>query len=494
MDTTGETRDRRLFICSVIGWIVLHAVLAAMLPISGDEAYFWDCARHPDWAYFDQPGLMIWPITVFRPILGDHALAVRAPALIASALIAWMLLGLIRRLGGGYREAAAAYAVLHLMPLFFLGSFYESTDIGLTVAFLAATWAAVAVAQGERRAWWGFGFAVGMGFLAKFSIVVVVPAIFVALASRAAREDLKTPVPWAAAATAAVLTAPVWIWGARHDWANVLFQGTRRIEHHAPTLKFLGEFVGANLALATPFLLVGSVVALWRLGKIGGIDRWVVVAAAAAPFAFFGAISLVSRVGAHWGGPGLAVAAAAIPLVRFRGRRALIAAGAAFGLLLSLAVLAAVAFPEHLMDFHWSYSERPKRFNTGKLARLLGNEELTEELLRRFGSEETLLMTSYSDAHLFTFLSGGRLRTRLAAVADGKHGLASLYWHEPGDLIGRDVVMITPKERLVPVLADHCAEIQPLPPIEYRRDGGTIRRLLVLQCRGLMKDDGVFTR
>ena len=59
----------------------------------------------------------------------------------------------MRRLGGGPRQAARAYLLLHAMPMFLLGSFYASTDVAMTAAFLGATWAAVALAQGERRAW-----------------------------------------------------------------------------------------------------------------------------------------------------------------------------------------------------------------------------------------------------------------------------------------------------------------------------------------------------
>jgi len=102
---------------------------------------------------------------------------VRAPAIVASLLIGLMLLPLVRRLGGTGRHAALAYLALHLAPLMFLGSFYASTDIAMAAAFVGATWAAVALAQGERRAWWGFGIATGLGFLAKFPIVTVLPAL-----------------------------------------------------------------------------------------------------------------------------------------------------------------------------------------------------------------------------------------------------------------------------------------------------------------------------
>lgn len=479
---------------SVAGWTLLHILLAATLQISGDEAYYWDCARHFDWAYYDQPGLMIWPIAIFRLILGDVSLAVRAPALIASFVIALMVLGLIRRLGGGYAQATGAYALLHLMPAFFLGSFYESTDIGLAAAYIGATWAAVTVAQGDRRGWWGFGLAMGLGFLAKFPIVMVFPVIIVALGKKEARDDLATPTPWLAALTSLALTAPVWIWAALNDWDNIFFQGMRRIEGHELTLEYLVEFVGASMALATPFLAGAIVVALWCFASRGRADRWVVITAAVVPFLALGLISLRDRVGGHWGGPGLAVGAVVVSLVAFRGRRWLIGTGAVFGLAVSLAIIGIVLAPELLMDAEWSYAGRPKRFNTGTLARLVGNEAMTAELRRRVGADEVVLLTSYTDAHLFAYLSKGQLETRLASLARGKHGLASLYWYPPGDLIGKDVLLVTPKGRLARLLPTFCTEVEELAPLEYRRDGVVIRRQLVLRCRGVSRDEGAFAR
>ena len=485
---------KRLFWWSVVGWSSIHIVLAATLQVSGDEAYYWDCARHLDWAYFDQPGLMIWPIAFFRLIFGDISLAVRAPALLASFLIAPLMLGLIRRLGGGYGQAAGAYALLHLMPLFFLGSFYESTDIGLAAAFVGATWAAVAVAQGDRRGWWGFGLAVGLGFLAKFSIVMALPIILVALLSGDARKDLRTLTPWLAALMSLALTAPVWIWAFLHGGDNIFFQGMRRTEGQELTLKYLGEFLGASFGLATPFLAIAIVIALWRYADRRWVDRWVVIAAAAMPFLFFGMVSLKNRVGGHWGGPGMLVGAVVLALVVFRGRRLLIGMGAVFGLVVSVGIIAVVLFPEALMDAQWSYGGRPKRFNTDEMARLVGNHEMAAEIGDRLRDDEVLLFTSYTDTHLFSFLSKGSLGARLASLARGKHGLASLYWYEPGDLIGQDALVVTPKGRLARLLPTFCTEVEELEPVEFWRDDEVIRQLLLFRCSSITRDQGAFAR
>ena len=56
---------RKSYLALVLAVTLAHAVAATMLPLSGDEAYYWDCARNPDWSYFDQPPLAIWIVTTW---------------------------------------------------------------------------------------------------------------------------------------------------------------------------------------------------------------------------------------------------------------------------------------------------------------------------------------------------------------------------------------------------------------------------------------------
>ncbi len=485
--------DRWLFAAVVVVSVALHAWLAAALPLSGDEAYYWDCARHLDWAYFDQPGLVIWPIQLARALLGDTALAVRSPAVLASLLSALFLLPLVRRLGGGARQAAAAVMLLHVMPAYFFGAFYESTDAGMMAAWIGATWAAVALAQGERRAWWGFGLAIGLGFLAKFPIVLVLPALVPALWVPAVRRQLATATPWLAAVMSVVLTAPVWIWAELHSWDNIRFQLSGRHETHGFTLRFLGEFVAANLALATPFLAAALAVAWWRGWRRRDPGWRVLLVASASPLVVFGLVSLRERVGGHWGVPGLVVAVAALVLVEFRGRRTLVALGAAFGLVLSLALVVAALHPERLLGLQVHVAGRTFEVPERPVAMAFGYREVAADLEARLAPGEWVACESYTTVHLLAFRSGGRLPVLLARLTGGRHGLAALYWHRPEALEGRDVLFVTEREGLEDRLAGLFASVEEEAPIEVRVGGRVIRTFRVLRCRDLLHPEGVFT-
>ncbi|TAM54399.1 MAG: hypothetical protein EPN53_04205 [Acidobacteria bacterium] len=487
----GWTGRRYLWL--LLAFVLAHAVLAMALPVSGDEAYYWDCSRHPDWATYDQPPLMMLAPIPFRAVFGETALGVRGPAILASFLIGAFLLPLARRLGGGPREAAWTYLLLHATPLFFFGSFYASTDIGMMTGYLGAAWAAVAIAQGERRAWWGFGVAVALGFLAKFPAVLVLPVLVPVLASRKARADLRTPVPYLAGLLSFAITAPVWIWGARHDWVNIAFQLEQRHERGPLTAVYLLEFLAFVALLTSPPLFGAMGAAWWRAWKRHDPAWNAVLVGAVSPFVFFGYVALREDISPHWAGPGIVLAALVLALAAPRPRR-LVRWGAAFGVAVSLAAVALVLFATTALDVRWPLVGRMRGVVADKLAAAVANREIVAEIERRLQPGEMMASESYTDVHLYAYLSHGRMPTRLARVHGGIHGLASLYWYPPEALRGRDFLFVTERTGLEAPLAAIFASVREEPPFVVARDGRAVRTIRFLRCRDLLRPEGVFTR
>ncbi len=477
----------------VLGTTALRAVLAAVLPLSGDELYYWDCSRHLDWTYHDQPALVIWGMIPFRAVLGETALAVRAPALVGSALVAVFLRGLVLRLGGGQREATLAYGILHATPAFFAGSFYASTDALLLPAYVGAAWAAVAIAQGERRAWWGFGAAVGLGFQAKFPIVSVLPALVPVLLQREARAHLRTPTPWLAALACLVLTGPVWIWGALHDWDNVRFQLGRASNAFEPGhLLDLLVFWTWTFVVLTPFVGPAAARAWWRACRRREPGWSTYCVAAASALGFFSVMTLRGETSAHWGLPSVVTAVAALALLPVPRRRFAIRAGAVTTAILVGGAVALVLRPELALALERSvrpHTDRPDKLET---AELFGHAELVAELTRRRRPGELVASKSYSDVHGVAFYSGGALETRL--FRGRSHGLASLYWHRPGELRGRDVLYFTEKDEVDERLAPVFERVVEEDPFVVRVDGEPVRTFRILRCTNLLEPAPLFTR
>jgi 4-amino-4-deoxy-L-arabinose transferase-like glycosyltransferase len=496
MTDAGDAHARNRFWAVLLLATAVRLLLAALAPLSGDEAYYWDCSRHPDWAYFDQPPLVIWAMIPFRALFGETSLAVRMPAILASFGLGLCLPPLARRLGGGYREATHAYLWACTMPLFLLGSFYASTDIAMSAFFVATAWSAVALAQGEARAWWGFAISIGLGFLAKFPAVLALFALLPALFNPDVRRQLRTPTPWLAALAAALISLPVWIWGAQHGWDNIEFQLDGRQDIEPLGVRHLAEFFVASMLLASPPLFIAMLL-VWRRALKRSLPWKVLAFGAAAPFVAFGIVSLRTRVGAHWGGPGLVLGALLLALMpTAQPRRALAYASAAFGGVVTVFVLVVVLFPAQLLRADWTRDPPFDRIRTKVLYPLLGDQKVVRRIERLRRPDEFVASESYAAVHLFSFLSERqRLPFRLADVNNGEHGLASLYWHTPADLEGRNVLFVTRNTLLtVERLAPYFVRVDEIAPIEIKREGRVIRHYKVFRGTGLRNVVPAFSR
>ncbi len=484
---------RRRWWALVAASILVRAPLAAWLQLSSDEAYYWDCSRHLDWSYFDQPPLAIWVMVPFRALLGETALAVRAPTLLSTALIAYFLDRVIHRLGGDRRHAAAAFLLMHATPLFFFGSAYASTDAVLMCAYLGTTQAALAIGAGERRAWWGLGLALGLGFLGKFPIVLGLVLLWPILRQPQARAHLRTPTPYLAALLSLLLTVPVWIWSAANGWDNLAFQ-LHRVPAGFDPLNVL-RFWGASALMVTPFLAAAMVLAWWRSRRLRSAGWTTFRVAAATPLAFFSLLALRGHIGLHWAAPSLVLGFVLVMLVSFPWRRWLLPAGTVTGVAAILLLLSIVTLPGPWLGIEIALRERWGENEKVELVDLFGVEEIAAEVASRLRPGELAASERYSAVHLVAFASAGSVPTRLAALTRGRHGLGSLYWHPPEDLAGRDVLFFTERDTLEERLAARFDEVREEPPrFEVRADGRVLRTVRFYRCRNLHTPAGAFSR
>jgi len=477
----------------VFALLLVKTILAIALPISGDEAEYWDCSRHFAWSYLDHTPLLFWLMIPARVLFGETRLGVRAVSLLAGVGFAALLRPLTRRLGAE-NGASESWLVLNSMPLFFLGSIYCWTDILLLLAFTAATLSMIEVAQGNRRGWWYIALSLGLGFLAKIMIVLAFPALLVLLRSPAARRDLKTLRPWLAALLSFLLTAPVWYWTVVHNWENFRFQLSERHHLQGFQLRLVGEFFLSNLLLATPFIALAIVIAVVIWPGKRDVSGQILLCAAAVPFGVFLYSSTRERAGAHWAAAAIILGAIVVGITEFRGRKFLMACAALTTAAATFLIGILALWPEVVMDREWSYGGNPVRVSTSYLTYAVGNDEIAEEVLRRLQPGEMMASENYTNVHLFSFLTGGKLPTRLAWLKrNGKSGLPSLYWYSPEELQGRDFLFVSDKGGMDEQLRGIFASVTEQPPIVIIRGGKTLRSMRLLRCHDLRKPDGVFT-
>jgi 4-amino-4-deoxy-L-arabinose transferase-like glycosyltransferase/membrane-associated phospholipid phosphatase len=264
------------------GYVTLALVLVGRLvyvasgtiDLSEDEAYQWLWSKHLALSYYSKPPLIAYTQWLGTSLWGDTELGVRFFSPLIGVGVALLTLRFMARIAGA-RAAAALVLILLATPLLAVGSTLLTIDPLLVLFWtLAVLWGWRAV-QPDATVWhWlGVGLAAGLAFLSKYSAtyLIVCWALFFTLCP-AARVHLRRPGPYLAILVNGLCTLPVILWNAQHSWITVshLSERSGLRSEWKPTLRFFGEFAGAELGLLNPIFFVAALWAMavfWRSEK-----------------------------------------------------------------------------------------------------------------------------------------------------------------------------------------------------------------------------------
>ena len=250
---------RRQLAAILLAGLAFRSLAALILPPGYDESYYLFYGQHPALSYFDHPlatGLWSWLGT----LLGGSIVALRVPALLSYTLACGLLAEACRPLFGP-RAALLTAGMANLSPLLLVcGGLLLLPDAPLLlVAALLAWWLArhpLSRPMGVSGAL-GLGVILGALTLCKYqSFLVLVSLLVIRLAqslrSRRWRpgETLLVLLAWL------VVSAPLWLWNARHGWVSFSFH-TARTGHEV-----VFQPAGPPLLLISQLLLLFPPIAL----------------------------------------------------------------------------------------------------------------------------------------------------------------------------------------------------------------------------------------
>lgn len=362
----------------------LRLVLAAILPLSPDEAYYWVWSRHLQPGYLDHPPMVAIFIRFGTTLLGENALGVRLLGPVSLFIGSWMLARTAEDLFPGRGAGPWAAALMNATLFAALGAVTMTPDTPLLFFWVATLWAVARAQRSGDAGWWlAAGVFAGGALLSKYTAALLGfgLVLWLVLLPEARRWLMRWQL-WAGGVLAVALFAPVIFWNATHEWASFAKQGGRTAAGGAgQSLRWLGELLGGQVALVTPlvFLLcvAGTFMAarqVWRARDAGAGLLLALILPGAAIFALQ---ALGSRVQGNWPAilyPSAAIAAAALlPAGWLRLRMPALALGFAMA---GAAYLQATAAPLAL----------PRRQDP-TLARLGGWDGLAADLARAAARE-----------------------------------------------------------------------------------------------------------
>ncbi|XCN75309.1 MAG: glycosyltransferase family 39 protein [Candidatus Electrothrix aestuarii] len=495
-------------------WLVLGLGLAIRLCLSGqfllvpDEAYYWQWSRYLSLGYYDHPPMIAWGIWLATKLFGHTEFAVRLPTILALAFASVYLCLLAARWFSW--RIAFQVALLTQGVLLLIGSALIATPDGmLLLCWSAACFhAARAVEEDTLPQWLLTGMWFGLGLLSKYTMLLFLPSLFLAMLCTAAyRTHLLTYKPWLGLLLGCLLFTPVILWNAENNWVtfrHILFQGGGNTSTLL-TFSYLPDFLGTQAALLSPILFL-FILAGWALGwsnkRIPGERISFLVWMSLTTFLVFTLLSLHVRIYGNWSAPAYLTAFILIAALYSPGqsgqsssRYGLWNFGLGLSFCLSTLILILLLYPILPLKVSLKLPLLPgtTELDLGRLARETeGWDELGErvdkELLSMRRPEETFLFgLRYQFASELAFY----MKTQPRTVTINRWSRPNVYdfWFTDAMLLGKDAVGIFEHEPVITVLPEIFARVDPVKEVKLHRTGPwfgkeVVQTLYLARCYG----------
>ena len=283
----GVARPLKAAAAALAGLTALRLLVAAIVPLSPDEAYYFVWSRALAAGYLDHPPMVALWIRAGTALAGPSAFGIRLLAPLAAALGSVLLWQAAERLLPMRRAGLVAAALLNATLLLGAGATTMTPDTPLLLFWVCALWAMAHVVTEGRPAWWLLvGLFTGLALDSKYTAAFL-PIGIVLWLLIAGRSWLTRPWPWLGGTVCLGTVTPVLWWNAAHSWASFAKQGGRINDFlWYRAVQYLAELIGGQLGLATPLVLVlcvaGIAVAV-RRGWHGRDPGWTLLAALSLP-------------------------------------------------------------------------------------------------------------------------------------------------------------------------------------------------------------------
>ncbi len=440
----------------IICLTAFRLVFIGFAPVTEQEVYYWLYSQNLDYSYVDHPPMVGISIFLGTYLFGDNGFGIKFMAVVWSLLTNTLLYITARRAASELSELeskdiAFTAVVLYNLALFVhLFAIIQQPDSALLFFWLAVLYF-IQEFQITRRSrnFIYAGVALGLGLLTKYTVVAILPGIFIALLlNPRTRRSLLTVYPYLAVIIAFILFSPVIYWNYQHEWISFDMQfsqrGQKATSPNSLHYRYLLQLIGTQLAMLSPLLFVLFIKCCSRLASQWRRYSAVHLYFLSGAFLILGftLISLTSKVKLHWLLPGYLgiILAIAFMFKEFLlSKSKWVSRGAWFSIILIVLCHGLLAFPGFQVFQVNSWSGW-KHF-TGQVL------DLQDSL---GGQKNVFIFTnSHKTAAYITFYSPDHQRT-YAHNAIGVFAKQFDVWGVPENLRGKTGIYVSSRPKLNP--------------------------------------------
>jgi undecaprenyl-diphosphatase len=472
---------------------------SGIVDLSPDEAYYWEWSRRLDLSYYSKGPFIAYLIHALTTLFGTSAFSIRLGAVIINVLGAWLLYRFGTECFGAERAGFWTMLTLQVIPIFSAGAILMTIDPPFLFFWLVAMVALYrALVKGAAFYWLVAGAALGLGTLAKYTMLFLLLSVplYLAVAPHA-RRAFRTRAPYLGLLIAIGMIAPVIVWNARHGWPTFFHVASDGIGPGVD-LSNVWQFLLGQVAVLTPPIAACLAWGAWWGWRKGFRDReepYRFLMAVALPiWLAYLFVSVQTKVQANWPVAAylpLMLVTVGLILTKWRewGPLAKRWALAFLGFALVLAgAVSVVAHDTSLLD-RWGF---PLELKLDPTVRVMGWKELgarVGEVAKTMPQPVFLFSSRYQVTSELSFYVEGR--PRAYTVNLGRRLSQYDFWEGPERLEGWNAVYVLEGNRAMePEVKRLCARADPHEVLEVTRGRRVVHTFSLTRCygfRGIIK-------
>lgn len=188
------------------------------LDLIGDESYYWDWSRQPDWCYYSKPPMVAWLIGAATWLFGDYTPVVRLPTLVLGVVFLGYFHATTKAFFGS-RAAAMALLLILATPINVLANFLMTIDPPLYCFWIMSLYyLRRALFDGNAKAWLWAGCASAAALLSKQAALALPAMLLVYLLIDKQRRVYLRREYWLYLSPILLAVVPILWWNQQHDW------------------------------------------------------------------------------------------------------------------------------------------------------------------------------------------------------------------------------------------------------------------------------------